>query len=581
MFSANLFLLGLYFLCLLPLAWLLSHWLTALANGQFHPIFKPLQWFEQGLYRIAGIKTCQGMSWQTYALAVLVFNILGVLVLYVLQRIQADLPLNPQAFGAITPDSAFNTAVSFATNTNWQAYAGESTMSYFVQMVGLTVQNFLSAATGIAVAFALMRGLAGHCTAQLGNFWVDITRLTLFLLLPLSFGFSLLLMQQGVIQNFSAYQTVNVLDPEAMGQSTQVLAMGAVASQEAIKMLGTNGGGFFNVNSAHPFENPTALTNWLQMLAIFLIPTALCFSFGQLVQERRQGWVILIVMCLIFSPLALGLMTAEQSANPLLSGLNVDQAASALQAGGNLEGKETRFGIQASALFASITTAASCGAVNSMHDSFMPLGGLVTLFLMQLGEIVFGGVGSGLYGMLIFAVLAVFLAGLMVGRTPEYLGKKIERFEMKMVALILLITPFLVLGGTALAVSLPVGQAGISNPSAHGFSQVLYAFTSAANNNGSAFAGFSSNTMFYNVLLGLAMWFGRFAIIVAVLAIAGSLGLKKKLPVTSGTLPTQGGLFVVLLMATVLLVGALTYLPVLVLGPVAEHLQIFSTVINH
>jgi K+-transporting ATPase ATPase A chain len=481
-------------------------------------------------------------------------------VVYFLQRLQPDLPLNPQAFPSVSPDSAFNTAISFVTNTNWQGYAGESTMSYLVQMLALTVQNFLSAATGIAVAFALIRGLVGHCTTNLGNFWVDVTRITLYLLLPLSIIFSIILMNEGVIQNFLPYQTVTVLD----SQETQTLAMGPVASQEAIKMLGTNGGGFFNANSAHPFENPTPLSNLLQMLAIFMIPAGLCFTFGRLVGDMRQGIAILATMTVIFVGMAMITFYSEQHTHPLFQTLE-----------GHLEGKEMRFGINMSALFATITTAASCGAVNAMHDSLMPLGGLVTLWLMQLGEIIFGGVGSGLYGMIVFALLAVFIAGLMVGRTPEYLGKKIERFEMKMIALIILVTPLLVLGGTALAISLEAGTSSISNPQAHGFSQVLYAFSSAANNNGSAFAGLNANTLFYNISLAIVMWFGRFAIIVAVLAIAGSLAAKKRLPITNGTLPTHNNLFVILLIGTIVLVGALTYLPVLVLGPITEHLQLF------
>jgi K+-transporting ATPase ATPase A chain len=572
--SAGLTLIS-YLILLLPLAWITSYWLTAMATGRLHPAFQPLIYLEQGLYRLAGIKADNGMSWKEYAQALLLFNGLGVLTVYLLQRWQGHLPFNPQEFGAVSADSAFNTAVSFVTNTNWQGYAGETTLSYLVQMLGLTVQNFLSAATGIAVAFALIRGLMAQCSREVGNFWVDVTRLTLYLLLPLSIAFALFLMSQGVIQNILPYQTVSVLD-SASTPMTQTLAMGPVASQEAIKILGTNGGGFFNANSAHPFENPTFLSNWMQMLAIFLIPAALCFTFGQLVADWRQGAALLGAMTIIFALMAIVALHAEQQPNPLLANTAVDQLPSVTQAGGNMEGKEVRFGINASALFATITTAASCGAVNAMHDSFMPLGGLITIWLMQLGEVIFGGVGSGLYGMIIFALLAVFIAGLMVGRTPEYLGKKIERFEMKMIALIILITPLLLLGGTALAVSLETARASLSNPGAHGFSQVLYAFSSAANNNGSAFAGLNSNTWFYNISLALAMWFGRFAIIVAVLAIAGSLAAKKKLPITGGTLPTQGGLFVILLISTVLLVGALTYLPVLVLGPIAEHVQLFA-----
>lgn len=574
-YSAWLLLMS-YLLCLLPLAWITGQWMTAIEHGNIHPIFRPITSLERAIYALANINDL-GMTWQKYAQALIIFNALGLFAVYLLQQFQELLPLNPQTFGAVNADSAFNTAVSFVSNTNWQGYAGESTQSYLVQMLGLTVQNFLSAATGIAVAFALIRGFTRQQTHEIGNFWIDVTRLTLYLLLPLSIGFSLILMSQGVIQNLLPYQTLNVLDPQAMNQSTQVVAMGPVASQEAIKMLGTNGGGFFNANSAHPFENPTILTNWLQMLAIFMIPAGLCFTFGNLVGEIRQGITLLAVMTIIFTLMAVVVMYSEQQGNPLFTQLPIDATASTLQAGGNMEGKEIRFGINASALFATITTAASCGAVNTMHDSLMPFGGLVTLWLMQLGEVIFGGVGSGLYGMIIFALLAVFIAGLMVGRTPEYLGKKIEKFEMKMIACIILITPLLVLGGTALAISLEVGRASISNPHAHGFSQILYAFSSAANNNGSAFAGLNANTLFYNISLAIAMWFGRFAVIVAILAIAGSLAAKKKLPISSGTLPTHGGLFIILLITIILLVGALTYLPSLVLGPITEHLELMAT----
>ncbi|AJE20602.1 Potassium-transporting ATPase A chain [Azotobacter chroococcum NCIMB 8003] len=462
-----------------------------------------LRWarpLENGLYRLCGVRPDEEMGWLRYALALLLFNALGVLAVYGLQRLQAVLPLNPQQMPAVAADSAFNTAVSFATNTNWQGYAGESSLGYLVQMLGLTVQNFLSAATGIVVVIALIRGLARHSAATLGNAWVDLSRATLYLLLPLSLAMAVFLVGQGVIQNFDAYREVATLEPARSGP--QLLAMGPVASQEAIKMLGTNGGGFFNANSAHPFENPTPLTNFVQMLAIFLIPAALCVTFGRMVGDTRQGWAILAAMTLLFVVGACAAMSFEQQGNPRLAALGVDQAASAWQAGGNMEGKEARFGIAASALFATITTAASCGAVNAMHDSFTPLGGLVPLANMQLGEVVFGGVGSGLYGMLVFAVLAVFIAGLMIGRTPEYLGKKIETHEMKMSALAILVTPLLVLLGTAIAVSTEAGRAGIANPGTHGFSEILYALTSAGNNNGSAFAGLSANTPFYNLLQG-------------------------------------------------------------------------------
>ncbi|MEM5428865.1 potassium-transporting ATPase subunit KdpA [Cupriavidus oxalaticus] len=552
---------------------------------------------ERVLYRLGGVRAESEMGWKQYTIAVLAFNLLGVVAVYALQRVQGMLPLNPQGFGAVTPDSAFNTAISFVSNTNWQGYAGESTMGYLTQMLALTVQNFLSAATGIAVVFALIRGFARQSAATIGNFWVDMTRITLYVLAPIATVIALALVSQGVIQNFDAYKEVSLVTPveysqpkvDAAGQPVldaqgkpvtedlktdkQTLAMGPVASQEAIKMLGTNGGGFFNANSAHPFENPNALANLIEMLAIFLIPAALCFTFGEMVGDRRQGVAVLGSMTVIFVAMACVAAMSEQMANAALSGLPLDHAGSLLQAGGNMEGKETRFGIAASALFATITTAASCGAVNAMHDSFTAIGGLVPMLLMQLGEVVFGGVGSGLYGMLVYAVLAVFIAGLMIGRTPEYLGKKIETYEMKMVAVAILVTPLLVLLGTSVAVMAEAGRAGVFNPGTHGFSEILYALSSAANNNGSAFAGLSANTPFYNTLLAAAMWFGRFWIIIPVLALAGSLAAKKRVPVSGGTMPTHGPLFVVLLVGTVLLVGALTYVPALALGPVAEQLQ--------
>ncbi len=545
---------------------------------------------ESPIYRLCGIRQDEEMGWLTYAFAILIFNFLGVLAVYALQRLQADLPLNPQAFPSVSPDSAFNTAISFATNTNWQGYVGEATMSYLTQMLALAVQNFFSAATGIVVVIALIRGFARHSAKTVGNAWVDLTRITLHVLLPISIIYAVFLTGQGVIQNFDAYKEVTTLEvtsfetpklddagqplkdeqgavvTEPAQTQTQTLAMGPVASQEAIKMLGTNGGGFMNANSAHPYENPTPLSNFIQMLSIFLIPGALCFTFGRMVGDTRQGWAVLAAMTLMFVALAYAAMHFEQQANPLLTQLGVDPAS------GNMEGKETRFGIAESGLFATITTLASCGAVNAMHDSFTPLGGLVPLIDMQLGEVVFGGVGTGLYGMLVFAILAVFVAGLMIGRTPEYLGKKIEAFEMKMVSIAILVTPLLVLLGTAIAVMTVDGRAGIANPGAHGFSEILYAFTSAANNNGSAFAGLSANTPFYNVMLGIAMWFGRFGVIVPVLAIAGSLAAKKRIAVGAGTLPTHGPLFVTLLIGTVLLVGLLNYVPALALGPVIEHL---------
>jgi potassium-transporting ATPase potassium-binding subunit len=540
------------------------------------------------------------MPWTRYAVAVLLFSAVGVVVVYLMQRLQVWLPLNPQAMANITSDSAFNTAVSFVTNTNWQGYGGESTMSYLTQMVALAVQNFVSAATGIAVAFALIRGFARRSAQGIGNFWVDLTRGTLYILLPLSILLAVVFMGQGVIQNFETYKDVNTVESltytqpkvDAVGQPlkdaqgnaltetltthTQSLAMGPVASQEAIKMLGTNGGGFFNANSAHPYENPTPLSNFLQMIAMFLIPAGLCFTFGRMVGDLRQGWAVIGAMTTIFVVMAVVAIWAESQGNPLFTPLGVDQTSSALQAGGNMEGKESRFGIVASALFATITTSASCGAVNAVHDSFTPLGGLVPMWLIQLGEVVFGGVGAGLYGMLIFAIMAVFVAGLMIGRTPEYVGKKIESFEMKMTSIVILVTPFLVLVGTAIAVMTDAGRLGIFNPGAHGFSEILYAVSSASNNNGSAFAGLSANTPFYNTLLAVAMWFGRFAFIIPVLAIAGSLAKKKRIEATAGTLPTHGALFVALLVGTVVLVGALTYVPALALGPVVEHLQLHA-----
>jgi K+-transporting ATPase ATPase A chain len=554
--------------------------------------------FERILYRAAAVEPTAEMPWTRYAVALMLFNTLGVVVVYLVQRAQSWLPWNPQQMVNVTPDSAFDTAVSFVTNTNWQGYSGES-MSYFTQMFAFTVQNFFSAASGIAVAFALIRGFARHSAQGVGNFWVDLTRGTLYVLLPLSFVLAVIFMGQGVVQNFSAYRNVEPLESltysqpkldaggnavkddkgqpltETLTTHTQTLAMGPVASQEAIKMLGTNGGGFFNANSAHPYENPTPLSNFLQMIAMFLIPAALCFTFGRMVGDTRQGWAVVSAMTAIFVVMALVALWAESQGNPLFTPLGVDQGH-ALQAGGNMEGKEARFGVVSSALFASITTAASCGAVNAMHDSFTPLGGLVPMWLIQLGEVVFGGVGSGLYGMLIFAIMAVFVAGLMIGRTPEYVGKKIESFEMKMTSIVILVTPLLALAGTAIAVSTEAGRAGILNPGAHGFSEILYALSSAANNNGSAFAGLSANTPFYNSLLAVVMWFGRFAFIVPVLGIAGSLAKKKRIEPTAGTLPTHGPLFVALLVGTVVLVGALTYVPALALGPVIEHLQLYA-----
>ena len=589
-------LLALFLGLLLAVSWPLGSWLARLASGRLPGAMLRL---EAPLYQLAGTSADQPMGWRHYALALLAFNAVGVLAVYALQRLQVWLPLNPAGLGNVAPDSAFNTAISFVTNTNWQGYGGESTMGYLVQMLGLAVQNFLSAATGIAVVFALFRGFVARSSASIGNFWVDVTRITAWLLVPLSLVFALFLVGQGVIQNFDSYQPVATLEAthyqtpqngadgqpltDAQGNplmqdassATQTLAMGPVASQEAIKMLGTNGGGFFNANSAHPYENPTALSNLLQMLAIFLIPAALCFAFGRVVGDTRQGWAVLATMTLMFVVAVAVITPAEQAGNPLLAPLGVDQSASVSQSGGNMEGKETRFGINASSLFAVITTAASCGAVNAMHDSFTPVGGMVPLVMMQLGEVVFGGTGTGLYGMLVFAILAVFIAGLMIGRTPEYLGKKIESHEMKLTSMAILVTPILVLAGTAVALLSDAGRAGIANPGAHGFSEILYAFTSAANNNGSAFAGLSANTPFYNVMLALAMWLGRFGVIVPVLAIAGALAAKQRLPVTAGTMPTHGPLFVLLLLGTVLLVGLLNYVPALALGPMVEQLMLW------
>ena len=555
---------------------------------------------ERLIYRLCGVDPGREMGWKEYALGLLLFNALGGLAVYLLQRCQLWLPLNPQKVANLSPDSAFNTAVSFITNTNWQGYSGESAMSYLTQMAGLAVQNFLSAASGIVVAIVLIRGLARHSVSTIGNVWADLTRATLYVLLPLAMVLALALASQGVIQNFSPYREVTTVEPltyqqpktdaagnpvkdaagnpvqETVTTHTQTLPMGPIASQESIKELGTNGGGFFNANSAHPYENPTALSNLLEMLAILIIPAALTYTFGRMVGDTRQGWAVLAAMAILFVSLLTVAAWTEQRGNPLLPALGVDQAASASQAGGNMEGKETRLGIAASALFATVTTATSCGATNSTHDSYTPLGGFVPLFQMQLGEVVFGGVGTGLYSMLIFAIVGVFIAGLMIGRTPEYLGKKIEAFEMKMSSIAILVMPFIVLTGTAVAVSVDAGRAGVGNPGTHGFSEILYAFSSAGNNNGSAFAGISANTPFYNVALALVMWLGRFWPIVAVLAVAGSLAAKKRIPVSDGTMPTHGPTFVVLLIGTVLLVGALTFVPALALGPIVEHLMLWA-----
>jgi K+-transporting ATPase ATPase A chain len=546
--------------------------------------------------KICGINSKEEMAWHKYAVSVLLFSFAGWLALYLLQRIQGVLPLNPQSFPSVSPDSSFNTATSFVTNTNWQAYSGETTMSYLTQMLGLAVQNFLSAATGMAVLVALVRGFVHRKSESIGNFWVDMTRTTLYILLPLSLVFSVVLVSQGAVQSFGPYKKVFVLQPtsyeklktdlsantskssddkkgdEKVIVREQSLPLGPAASQIAIKQLGTNGGGFFNTNSAHPFENPTPLSNFLELLAILLIPASLCYTFGRMVNDTRQGWALLAAMMILFIPLVFFCYFFEQQGNPHFARMGIEQSATAFQPGGNMEGKEVRFGIATSALWATATTAASNGSVNSMHDSFSPLGGLIPMWLIQLGEIVFGGVGSGLYGMLVFAIIAVFVAGLMVGRTPEYLGKKIESFEMKMATLAVLIPAGLVLLGTAVAAVTKQGVSGLANPGPHGFSEILYAFSSAGNNNGSAFAGLSADTPFYNTLLGLAMFFGRFWVIIPVLAMAGSLASKSRVPTTAGTLPTHTALFVLLLVAIVVLVGALTFFPALALGPIAEYM---------
>ena len=590
-------------LILVALAWPLSAWLQRVASPQFGGGSRFVRGVERPLWRLAGIDPAHGQRWPQYAAALLLFNGLGLVALYLLQRIQAWLPLNPAAFPAVEQGSAFNTAVSFVTNTNWQGYSGEQTMAHLTQMLGLAVQNFVSAATGLAVAFALTRGLArrGQDTpadspqaGEIGNFWVDLVRSTVWVLLPLSIVIALLLVGQGTIQNLKGFTEVTTLETtsydapktDASGQPvldaqgkavsehltthTQQIPGGPVASQEAIKELGTNGGGFFNANSAHPFENPTALTNFIEMLAIILLPAAIVLAFGRMVGDNRQGWTILGAMATVLILFAALAFYAEMTPNPRLvaGGVSPDL--------GNFEGKETRFGVVASTMFAAITTGTSCGAVNAMHDSFMPLGGVIPMSLILLGEVIFGGVGTGLYSMLVYALTAVFIAGLMIGRTPEYLGKRIESFDMKMLSIAILLTPIVVLSGAALSVMLEVGRAGISNPGPHGLSQIMYAWGSSTNNNGSAFAGLNANTRFYNVGLAIAMWLGRFGTIVPVLALAGNMAAKKRSQAVAGKMPTHGPMFVVLLIGTVFLVGALTYVPALALGPAAEHLQLFS-----
>ncbi len=568
-----LFLLALL-LAVKPLGWFMARVLSDPAEGQ--PPF--LTRGERWIYRICGIRPQVEMTWVEYTISVLMFNGVGLIVVWAVQRLQGWLPANPQQLVGVPNDLAWNTAISFATNTNWQAYGGETTLSYFTQMIALTVQNFVSAATGIAVLVALARGFVRHTARTIGNFWVDLTRSTLYILLPLSACLALALVSQGVVQTLEPYRTVTLVEPTAGadGQpvTTQTLALGPAASQIAIKQLGTNGGGFFNVNSAHPFENPTPLTNFLEVLSILIISAALCFTFGMLIKDRRQGWALLAAMTIPFSLLLICCYCAEQQPNPQWQALGVDAAATAEHSGGNMEGKEQRFGIANSAIWAVATTAASNGSVNSMHDSFSPLGGLIPMWLMQLGEVLFGGVGSGLYGLLLFALVAVFVSGLMVGRTPEYLGKKIEAFEIKMAMIGILIPCAVVLIGTAVAVSTAVGKSSVFNPGPHGFSEILYAFSSASNNNGSAFGGLNANTPFYNYALGLAMLLGRYGVLVPVLAIAGSLAAKKTTPPSAGTLPTHTPLFVGLLIGTVMIVGALTFVPALALGPVVEHLTL-------
>ncbi|MHB8104757.1 MAG: potassium-transporting ATPase subunit KdpA [Dehalococcoidales bacterium] len=570
--------IGLYLVVLLLLVKPLGDYMARVFQGDRVFLTPVAGRIERLIYRIVGIRSDEEMGWKTYAVVMLLFNVAGLLLVYALQRLQSALPLNPQNLGTVSPDLSFNTAVSFATNTNWQSYGGESTLSYLTQMVGITVQNFLSAATGIAILVAVIRGFTRHSAKTIGNYWVDITRSVLYILLPLSLILAIVLVSQGVVQTLSGSQEVNLVQAtqNTSGQivSQQTISVGPAAAQVAIKQLGTNGGGFFNVNSAHPFENPTPLSNFLEMMSILLIPAALCYTFGKMVGDTRKGWALLAVMTIIFVVMLSASITAEQRGNPAITGLNVNQSASSIQSGGNMEGKEVRFGAANSALWAVATTGASSGSVNSMHDSFTALGGLVPMWLMQLGEVVYGGVGSGLYGMLAFVIIAVFVAGLMIGRTPEYLGKKIEAYEMKMASLMVLIPVILVLFGTAIAVTTPAGRAAVFNPGAHGFSEVLYAFSSAGNNNGSAFAGLGTNTPFYNIALGLAMLFGRYWLAIPALAIAGSLVQKKKVPVTSGTLPTHTPLFIFWLMAVVVIVGALSFLPALSLGPIVEHLLI-------
>lgn len=556
---------------------------------------------ENGIYRVAGVDPARDMRWTEYALAMLAFNLVGALVVFALQRLQQYLPLNPQSMAAVSADSSFNTATSFVTNTNWQGYAGEATMSYATQMLGLTVQNFVSAATGMAVLVALIRGFARRQASGIGNFWADLVRSTLYILLPLSLVLAVALVSQGVVQTFDGAATVQLVEQplayeqaktdadgnpvkdaagnpvmEKASTTGQTIALGPAASQVAIKQLGTNGGGFYNVNSAHPLENPTPIANFLEMLAILLIPAALCCTFGRMIGDPRQGWALLAAMTIMLAALLASAYVAESAPNPALTTVGVAAGSDPNAIGANLEGKEVRFGVANSVIWATVTTAASNGSVNAMHDSLMPLTGMVSMWLMQLGEVIFGGVGSGLYGMVMFAIVAVFIAGLMIGRTPEYLGKKLGAFEIKMASIAILVPPLLVLLGTAVAVMLEAGKAGVANPGAQGFGEILYAFSSASNNNGSAFAGLSANTPFYNTALGIVMLFARYWLAIPVLALAGALAAAKTVPASEGTLPTHTPLFVIVLLGTVVTVGALTFVPALALGPVAEHLQLFA-----
>jgi K+-transporting ATPase ATPase A chain len=575
--SATVWQLALYLVVLVALVKPLGTYMAQVFSGGPAWAERCFGWLERSVYRLAGINSSEEMNWRTYAGVLLALNAVAFVFVYGLQRLQGFLPANPQKFAAIGPTSAFNTAVSFMSNTNWQGYGGESTMSYLTQMLALASQNFLSAATGIAALIALIRGFSRTSSATVGNAWSDFTRSITHILLPLSCVLALVLVSQGVVQTFAPYKTIELAEAISVegGEpvTQQTIPLGPAASQIAIKQLGTNGGGFFNVNSAHPLENPTPLSNFLQVLSILLIPAALCYTFGVLVGDIRQGWAVLIAMLVVFVACLIPCVLAEQQATPMLVHSEADIAASDLQAGGNMEGKEVRFGIGNSALWAVATTAASNGSVNSMHDSFTPLGGIFPLLLMQLGEVIFGGVGSGLYGMLIFAIVTVFLSGLMIGRTPEYLGKKIESFEVKMASIAILTPVIVVLVGTAIAVVTPDSIASRANPGAHGFSEILYAFSSAGNNNGSAFAGLNANTPFYNVALGVVMFIARFWVMIPALAIAGSLAAKKHVPESAGTFPTHGVIFVVLLVSVIVIVCALSYIPALALGPIVEHLQ--------